>query len=187
MCVIQRWCCLGLTFAELTNTRVGPISFVAGDGGLQRVAFATLEALKSELSMPDDVPSLKGLETVGILLAEVNRYLFGIRTSFSMEIDWDVMDDFQKRVLTLTAEIPCGSVLTYGEVATRLGKPGAARAVGRALAHNPVPVVIPCHRVISSTGELRGYIGGMEKKAILLELEGHQVEGDRVKTSASRK
>jgi len=83
-------------------------------------------------------------------------------------------------VLEVTAEIPYGEVRTYSEMARLIGAPKAARAVGRALAQNPVPIIIPCHRVISADRGLRGYIGGMERKAFLLRLEGHRVSKDGV-------
>jgi len=79
-----------------------------------------------------------------------------------------------------TAEIPFGQYLTYGGIAHQLGKPGAARAVGRALRDNPMPIVIPCHRVIGSDGRLVGYEGGLDAKAFLLRLEGHNVASGRV-------
>ncbi len=173
---------MGLTFGELKDTVIGPISIVAGDEGLLRVAFKPLAQLKSEEYSQQEKPSLKGLETVGALLAEINEYLFGIRRIFSVDIDWEVMDGFQRDVLYLTAQIPYGEVLSYGEVADQLGKPKAARAVGGALGRNPMPIVIPCHRVIGSDHRLHGYTapGGVETKRHLLRTEGHVVKGDRV-------
>jgi methylated-DNA-[protein]-cysteine S-methyltransferase len=173
---------LGLTFGELKETVFGPISIIAGDRGLQRVAFKPLTLLKSEDYSKQNEPSLKGLETIGTLLAEINEYLFGIRKNFSVDIDWDIMDDFQRDVLSLSNEIPYGDLWTYGEIARRLDKPKAARAVGRALGSNPMPIIIPCHRVIGSDNKLHGYSapGGVKIKAQLLEIEGRIVEGDRV-------
>lgn len=171
---------MGLTFAELTETALGPLSFVAGDRGLQRVAFSPLNVLKAEAQLVDVEPSLLGLETLGELIGEMNEFLFGIRKLFSVTIDWDVLSGFQKQVLMLTAGIPFGQYLTYGGIAQQLGKPGAARAIGRALRDNPMPIVIPCHRVIGSDGRLVGYEGGLDAKAFLLRLEGHKVAGGRV-------
>lgn len=173
---------MGLTFGEIKETKLGQISFVAGDHGLQRVAFKPLALLKSEENYSQEEPSLKGLETVGILLTEINEYLFGIRKTFSVDIDWHGMGDFQRQVLRLTAKIPYGDLWHYGEVAARLGKPKAARAVGGALARNPMPIIIPCHRVIGSDQKLHGYTapGGVETKRQLLKLEGRIFEGDCV-------
>ncbi len=173
---------MALTFGELTETPVGPISFVAGDHGLKRLAFIPLQTLKMKEGWVDSEPSLKGLETVGALLAELNEYFFGIRKSFSVPIDWAVLTEFQSQVLTITMEIPYGQVWTYGDISKRLGKSSAARAVGRALATNPIPILIPCHRVIGADRRLHGYSGpeGTATKAFLLQLEGVTVEDGRV-------
>jgi methylated-DNA-[protein]-cysteine S-methyltransferase len=84
------------------------------------------------------------------------------------------MSEFQRRVLNIALKIPRGKVLTYGDVAKAIGKPQASRAVGQALGHNPVPIVIPCHRVLGADGSLHGYSagGGLQTKAWLLQLEG---------------
>ena len=171
---------MGLTFAELTDSPLGPISMMAGDFGLEEIAFSSLKVFKEQHTLQVKEPSLEGLEIVGALLAELNEYLFGIRKTFSVAVDWKSMGHFQKQVLTLTASIPYGQVWTYGEIARRLGKPGAARAVGRALGDNPVPIVIPCHRVVGSDGRLRGYAGGLDRKAFLLNLEGLQLDGHKI-------
>ncbi len=168
---------MALTFAHIKDTPIGQISLFAGDHGLQGVAFKNLTRVKEDLSFLDDGPSLHGLETLGTLLVEINAYLFGIQRVFSVDIDWDIIDGFQREVLAITAEIPYGKVVTYGEIAQELGKPGAARAVGSALSHNPMPIVIPCHRVIGADRVLRGYIGGEDIKAFLLRLEGHTITG----------
>ncbi len=79
---------------------------------------------------------------------------------------------FQRRVWTALRDVPCGRTIGYGEVACRIGRPGAARAVGASNAHNPIALLVPCHRVIGSGGELRGYAGGLARKRWLLEHEG---------------
>lgn len=171
---------MDITFGTLMETGLGTISFYAGDNGLKRLAFMDLQALKEKENIDDLPPSLQGMETIGVLLSELNEYLFGIRKSFSVKIDWSVMGGFQREVLTFTSNIPYGQVLTYGEVAKEVGKPGASRAVGRALGSNPMPIVIPCHRVIGSDGGLRGYTDGIQTKTFLLSLEGHRVESGKV-------
>jgi len=173
-------CSLGLTFAQLEETPIGPISFLAGDQGLRRVAFSNLMMLKESHSIVDNEPSLKGLETLATLLVEMNAYLFGIQRTFSVDIDWDVVGGFQQQVLRITAEIPFGGITSYGAIAEQMGKPGAARAVGAALSSNPLPIVIPCHRVVGSDYRLNGFIGGVETKAFLLRLEGHTVTNHQI-------
>lgn len=171
-----------LTFGELTETPLGPISFIAGDNGLQRMSFLPLKLLKAQGNYQEGDASLKGLETISALLVEINEFLFGIRKEFSVDVDWNVVQGFQREVLQLTYGIPYGEFLTYGEIAAALDKPGSARAVGRALSNNPIPIVIPCHRVIGADGYLRGYAapGGVKAKSFLLELEGQKIEGGRV-------
>jgi methylated-DNA-[protein]-cysteine S-methyltransferase len=170
-----------MTFGELSQTPLGVISFMAGDQGLQRLVFAPLYKLKEDLKNKDNNPSLSGLEVVGTLLEELNEYFFGIRKTFSVMVDWNGIEGFQRQVLVYTASIPFGEVSTYGEIAKQLGKPGAARAVGQALHDNPMPIVIPCHRVLGANGELRGYAGGVEAKTFLLNLEGHKILDGRLR------
>ncbi|MBM3145263.1 MAG: methylated-DNA--[protein]-cysteine S-methyltransferase [Chloroflexi bacterium] len=107
---------------------------------------------------------------------QIEEYLAGERESFDLPIDWSVMTPFQKKVLIATCEIRRGETRTYKEIAVRIGTPHASRAVGRAEATNPIPIVIPCHRVIGSDGKLHGYggHGGLETKAWLLELEARE-------------
>jgi O-6-methylguanine DNA methyltransferase len=101
-------------------------------------------------------------------------YLQGNRRDFTLPIDWSAMGQFQEQALQLTLAIPYGQTTTYGEIARKLGRPRAARAVGRAEATNPMPLVIPCHRVVGADGGLHGYgaPGGIQTKAWLLLLEG---------------
>jgi methylated-DNA-[protein]-cysteine S-methyltransferase len=102
---------------------------------------------------------------------QLDDYFAGRRRDFSLAIDWGLVGDFGRRVLGRTAEIPFGSVATYGEVARGIGSPGAARATGNALGANPMPIVVPCHRVVASGGKLGGYTGGLDRKKLLLTLE----------------
>ena len=95
---------------------------------------------------------------------ELNDYLEGRREAFTVKMDLQDINDFQQRVLQATCRIPFGSVLTYGDIARQMGQPGAARAVGRALGANPLPIIIPCHRVIGLDHSLHGYLGGLDRK-----------------------
>ncbi len=104
----------------------------------------------------------------------LRRYFEGRVTSFDLDVAPEG-STFQRRVWTELRRVPYGRTVSYGELARRVGRPGAARAVGRANATNPISVVIPCHRVIGADGDLTGYGGGMERKRALLRLEGHAV------------
>lgn len=116
---------------------------------------------------------------------KITAFLGGADVRFDLEIiDMGPLPAFQKRVLLAEYEIPRGRVSTYGRIAARVGTPKGARAVGRALACNPFPVIIPCHRAIASTGGLGGFQGGTAMKKRLLVNEGVQFIGeDRVSTS----
>ena len=110
---------------------------------------------------------------------QILEYLDGHRKEFDLPLDWENINGFQKEVLTVTASIPFGETLTYGQIAELLHKPAASRAVGGALAKNPLLLLIPCHRVVSAAGKLTGYAGanGIQTKQWLLEKEGHKVVG----------
>jgi methylated-DNA-[protein]-cysteine S-methyltransferase len=110
-------------------------------------------------------------------IIQISEYLGGKRRDFDLPIDWSMMTPFQEQVLRATYSIPYGVVSTYSEIAQKVGKPGAARAVGSTEAANPAPIVIPCHRVIGSDGKLHGYggRGGTATKAWLLKLESDNI------------
>lgn len=109
------------------------------------------------------------------LARELDQYFSGRRKSFDLDVDLSGLTPFQSRVLAATARIPFGEVSTYGAVAKRAGNAKASRAAGGALNSNPIPIVVPCHRVVGSTGALVGYAGGLEVKKRLLAIEGADV------------
>jgi methylated-DNA-[protein]-cysteine S-methyltransferase len=103
---------------------------------------------------------------------ELEEYFGGGRRRFELRLDWTLVGGFGRRVLRVTSQIPYGGVQSYAEVAADAGSPRGSRAAGNALGSNPLPIVIPCHRVLRSGGALGGYGGGPERKRWLLELEG---------------
>ena len=103
---------------------------------------------------------------------ELEEYFAGRRRGFELPLDWSLIGPFGRKVLRVTSAIPYGGVLSYAEVAAEAGSPRGSRAAGNALGSNPIPIVIPCHRVLRSGGALGGYGGGVERKRWLLELEG---------------
>jgi methylated-DNA-[protein]-cysteine S-methyltransferase len=103
---------------------------------------------------------------------ELDEYFAGRRTEFDLPIDWSVLRGFTLKVLRATADIDFGELRSYTDVASAAGSPRAVRAAGNALGANPMPVVVPCHRVVRTGGALGGYTGGLERKEFLLRLEG---------------
>jgi len=121
-----------------------------------------------------NAPIYYGPEETLPALDQIRAYLDGQRTDFDLPTDISILTDFQQQVLEATQQIPRGRIATYMDIARKIGKPKAVRAVGQALGRNPIPIVIPCHRVIASDGSLGGYSGGggLKTKARLLQLEG---------------
>jgi methylated-DNA-[protein]-cysteine S-methyltransferase len=142
--------------------------------GLVRLAFpeesvdAFLERLARKLS-PRIIASPGSLDPVR---RELDEYFNGRRRDFDLKLDWALITPFARRVLRMTAAIPYGGHLSYAEVAAEAGSPRGARAAGNALGANPIPIVIPCHRVLHSGGGIGGYGGGLDRKRYLLEMEG---------------
>jgi methylated-DNA-[protein]-cysteine S-methyltransferase len=128
----------------------------------------SLQALASEVS-PRILEAPNATDDVR---RELEEYFAGKRRRFTVRVDLSPVFGFRRKVLEQTARIPFGSVSTYREVAERAGSPRGMRAAGNALGSNPVPIVVPCHRVLRSGGALGGYTGGLDRKVTLLRLEG---------------
>ena len=162
-----------VTFTSM-DSPVGPIMVAATRRGLVKIAFgrfADPESFVAQLS----TLSPRVLEAPGYFDAirkELDEYFEGKRTRFDLPLDWSLTGGFGRRVLRHTARIPYGKVSTYREIAALAGSPRGARAAGNALGANPIPIVVPCHRVLHTGGGLGGYGGGLDKKRFLLELEG---------------
>jgi methylated-DNA-[protein]-cysteine S-methyltransferase len=137
---------------------VGPLALtVDDDGALTRIGFGA-----------GDVSDDARFDRV---VTQLTEYFAGRRTDFDLDLRPDGGSRFERRVWAALLEIPYGETASYGEIATRIGHPGKARAVGRANGRNPIAIVCPCHRVIGSDGSLTGYGGGLENKRTLLDLE----------------
>lgn len=106
------------------------------------------------------------------LARELSDYATGRTRSFTVPIDLAGLTPFQRRVLKATARVPYGEVASYGKIAAAIGNPGSSRAVGNALGSNPVPILIPCHRIIGADGRIGGFTGGLRAKRRLLAMEG---------------
>ena len=161
----------------LDDTPIGRLLYAVTDSG----------ALVAALFAPDDPAEAHALDRIAaatsprvlkvprrvdIVRREFDDYLAGRRERFDVSADWSLVGRFQTEVLgELAARVPYGQTSTYGALATALGRPSASRAVGAALGANPLCVVLPCHRVVASTGALTGYAGGLDAKRYLLELE----------------
>ncbi len=141
--------------------------------GLIRVAFSMeFDDVLDELSERVSPRVLEAPAKLDDLRREFDEYFGGKRRDFDVPLDWSLVKGFNLKVLRATAKIPFGSVSTYKDMATKAGSPRAARAAGNALHNNPIPLVVPCHRVLHSDGGLGGYGGGLPMKEYLLKLEG---------------
>jgi methylated-DNA-[protein]-cysteine S-methyltransferase len=156
------------------DSPVGPVLLAATRRGLVRISFGRPldpEGFAAELAAisPRVVEAPTYFDGVR---RELEEYFEGRRTRFDLPLDWSLTGGFGRRVLRATARIPYGHVSTYRDVAGAAGNPLAVRAAGNALGANPIPIVVPCHRVLRTGGALGGYGGGVEIKEFLLRLEG---------------
>jgi methylated-DNA-[protein]-cysteine S-methyltransferase len=161
----------------LIDAPVGRLVVAATASGLVRIAYelpdggvdSVLDDLASRLS-PSIVEAPARLDAAR---RELDEYFAGRRRNFGLTIDWRLARSaFTRRVLEATARIPFGKTSSYRDVAIAAGSPRAFRAAGSALGSNPLPIVVPCHRVLASTGAIGGYTGGLERKRVLLAVEG---------------
>ncbi|MGQ0433984.1 MAG: methylated-DNA--[protein]-cysteine S-methyltransferase [Microthrixaceae bacterium] len=157
-----------------TDSPIGPLLLAATSEGLVRLAFegeddsAVLEELAARIA-PRVVASASRLDAAR---RELDEYFEGRRDHFDLPLDWRLSSGFRRTVLEhLYAVVRYGQTVSYLQLATMVGNPKASRAVGTAMATNPIPIVVPCHRVLRSGGHLGGYGGGLPAKAKLLELE----------------
>jgi methylated-DNA-[protein]-cysteine S-methyltransferase len=158
---------------DLLDSPIGTLLLAATPRGLCRLGFdpepdRDLEPLAREFG----VRVLRVPKALDAPKRELDEYFAGARAEFELPVDVRFASPFRVRVMEALARVPYGVVTTYGELAAKVGNPGAARAVGSFMNRNPVPIVLPCHRVVGANGSLVGYGGGLERKERLLRLEG---------------
>jgi methylated-DNA-[protein]-cysteine S-methyltransferase len=156
------------------DSPVGELLVAVTDRGLVRVAFASEpgDEVLEELAARVSPRVLRLPARTDAARRELEEYFAGERRRFDLPLDWSLVRGFAQGVLRATARVPFGSVTTYGRMAEAAGSPRASRAAGNALGSNPIPIVVPCHRVLHAGGGLGGYAGGLDRKRYLLSLEG---------------
>ena len=158
----------------ILDSPLGPLTVMVTPRGLVRLSYGdeAIEAQLDELAERVSPRILEAPQRTDAVRRQLDEYFEGNRHAFDVAIDWGLVRGFAGEVLRATARIPFGHVSSYREIATDAGSPNAYRAAGNALGSNPIPIVVPCHRVLHSSGGLGGYTGGLDRKRFLLDLEG---------------
>ena len=156
------------------DSPLGPLTVMVTPRGLVRLSYGDelIEAQLDELAERVSPRILEAPEKTDAVRRQLDEYFEGGRHRFDLPIDWRLVRGFAGEVLRATARIPFGRVSSYREIATDAGSPNAYRAAGNALGSNPIPIIVPCHRVLHAGGGLGGYTGGLDRKRFLLDLEG---------------
>jgi methylated-DNA-[protein]-cysteine S-methyltransferase len=157
------------------DSPLGPLMVAATPRGLVRVSYSQFrddDAVLADLARRVSPRVLEAPARLDGARRELDEYFEGRRTEFDLPIDWALTRGFTTEVLRATAAVGFGQTITYAEVAGAAGSPRAVRAAGNSLGSNPMPIVVPCHRVLRTGGALGGYTGGVERKEFLLRLEG---------------
>jgi methylated-DNA-[protein]-cysteine S-methyltransferase len=159
------------------DTPLGTLLVAVTERGVVRVAYPDegADRVLAELATRVSPRVLAAPERTDAVRRELEDYFAGERRTFAVPVDWSLVHGFATRVLRATARLPYGATSTYGHVAAEAGSPRAARAAGNALGSNPIPIIVPCHRVLHADGGLGGYSGGLDRKRYLLRLEGSPV------------
>jgi methylated-DNA-[protein]-cysteine S-methyltransferase len=157
---------------DVADSPVGPLLVAVTGQGLCRISYdPEPEREVEELARVFGARVLRAARPVDPVRRELAEYFEGRRRAFDLTVDLRGRSGFSRVILEQLARVPYGEVTTYGSLAARAGNPKAARAVGMIMNRNPIPIVLPCHRVVGSTGSLVGYGGGLERKRLLLDLE----------------
>jgi methylated-DNA-[protein]-cysteine S-methyltransferase len=164
---------LDVAYAEVSSP-VGALVAATTPRGLVRLAYADdgTDAVLEELARRVSPRLLEAPARLDRTRRELDEYFAGRRREFDVPLDLSLTRGFGRRVLVQTARVPFGEVSTYAEIAARAGSPRGSRAAGNALGANPIPIIVPCHRVLRSGGGLGGYTGGLHRKETLLAVEG---------------
>jgi len=158
---------------DIVDSPIGELLVAASDRGVASIWFDPDPAKDLErLARIGGPRVLRSPRSVDAARRELDQYFAGARRSFDLALDLRALPPFTLEVLDELARVPYGETTTYGALAQRVGRPRAARAVGTVMHHNRIPIVLPCHRVVGSSGNLTGYAGGLDRKVTLLELEG---------------
>jgi methylated-DNA-[protein]-cysteine S-methyltransferase len=157
---------------DIADTPIGGLLVAVTERGLCRISFDPEPERETEqLARAFGARVLRAPRPLDPVKRELDEYFEGERRAFDLTVDLRGRSEFTRAVLEQLARVPYGEVTTYGSLAARSGRPRAARAVGTIMNRNPIPIVLPCHRVVGSTGSLVGYGGGLERKRLLLDLE----------------
>jgi methylated-DNA-[protein]-cysteine S-methyltransferase len=158
---------------DLVETPIGSLLVATTERGLARISYdAEPERAVDQLARTYGARVLRSAKPIDPARRELDEYFAGSRRAFDLPVDLTYVAEFNRRVLRELARVPFGEVVTYGELAARAARPRAARAVGTVMNRNPLPIVLPCHRVIGASGKLVGYGGGLDRKEALLRHEG---------------
>jgi methylated-DNA-[protein]-cysteine S-methyltransferase len=158
---------------DVVDSPLGGLFVGVSDRGLCVISYeADPDAQVERLASGFGSRVLRSTRPVDPARRQLDEYFEGKRKRFDLDVDLRLARDFGRTVLQELGRVPFGEVTTYGELAARAGKPRAARAVGTIMNRNPIPIVLPCHRVVGANGSLVGYAGGLERKQQLLQLEG---------------
>ena len=159
---------------DVVESPIGPLLVAATDRGLLRISFGgnDPDAELDDIARVAGPRVLRAPRAVETAHRELDEYFAGRRRAFDLSVDLRGVAPFSVTVLGELAKVPYGNTATYGELAARAGRPTAARAVGMVMNRNPIPVVLPCHRIVGASGSLVGYGGGLDRKIALLRLEG---------------
>ncbi|MEO8247346.1 MAG: methylated-DNA--[protein]-cysteine S-methyltransferase [Chloroflexota bacterium] len=164
---------LDVAYATL-DSPLGELTVFVTPRGVVRVAFADepRDAILDEMAARLSPRVLAAARPTDEARRQLDAYLSGERRAFDLPLDWTLIRGFAIGILRATAAVPYGSTSTYRDVAVAAGSPRGARAAGNALGSNPIPIIVPCHRILHASGGLGGYAGGLDRKRTLLRLEG---------------